>query len=299
MRASCPSIDLTFYETYYFAHVVKNVLEDQFEYIRRLHDFYGDGSILHYVAPFRRFSAFHAFIEFVLADQLSEEVELVDLDERKADIERFKDIPGALEPHPARLPIELAMERFGVEHETFERWLSASRDGRAFQDADENDVHDYYDELRLGGEFEQLLGKATREVFFVLFQNRSLLLLFNDMMARAVRDETASEEPEATRYFERPGVLRRVSVPEWARRAVFYRDRGRCVLCDCDLSGLVSLWSEENYDHIVPLAAGGLNDCTNIQLLCAACNAKKAAGEAVTSSRYEAWFDDGVDDEAG
>jgi 5-methylcytosine-specific restriction endonuclease McrA len=59
---------------------------------------------------------------------------------------------------------------------------------------------------------------------------------------------------------------------------------------------LVSAWSEDNYDHIVPLAAGGLNHCTNIQLLCGVCNAKKAAGQPVTSSRYEAWFDDGGDD---
>jgi hypothetical protein len=296
MRASRPSIDLTFYETYHFAHVVKEVLEDQFEYIRRLHDFYGDGSILHHITPFPRFSALHAFIEFVLADLISEEAELVDLDDRKAYITRFGGIAGALEPHPARLPIELAMERFRVQHESFEKWLSTSRDGRAFQDADEGDVHDYYDELRLGGEFEELLGKASREVFFVLFQNRRVLLLFNDMMAEAVRDETGSDDPRAARHFERPGVLKRVNVPQWARRAVFFRDRGRCVLCDCDLSGLVSPWSEENYDHMVPLAAGGLNDCTNLQLLCAACNAKKAAGEPVTSSRYEAWFDDVADD---
>lgn len=296
MRASRHSIDLTFYETYHFAHIVKEVLEDQFEYIRRLHDFYGDGSILYYVAPFQRFSAFHAFIEFVLADLISEEAELVDLDDRKAYIERFKRIPGALDPHPARLPIELAMERYQVRYESFESWLSTSRGGRAFQDADDDDVHDYYDELRISGEFEQLLSKATREVFFVLFQNRRLLLLFNDMMAQAVRGETGTEDPKAAPHFERTGVLRRVSVPEWVRRAVFFRDRGRCVLCDCDLSRLVSAWSEDNYDHMVPLAAGGLNDCTNIQLLCGACNAKKAAGQPVTSSRYEAWFDDGVDE---
>lgn len=296
MRASRRCIDLTFYETYYFANVVNNVLEDQFEYLRRLNDFYGDGTILRHIAPFRRFTAFHAFIEFLLADLISDEATQVDLNERKADIERFKDIPGALDPHPARLPIELAMERFHVEHESFERWLSTSRDGRAFQDADEDDVHDYYDELRLAGDFDRLLGKVTREVFFVLFQNRNILLLFNDMVALAMRDETGHDDPDAARHFARPGILKRVSIPLWVRRAVFFRDRGRCVLCDCDLSGLVSAWSENNYDHMVPLAGGGLNDCTNIQLLCGPCNAKKAAGQPVTSSRYEAWFDDGLDD---
>lgn len=301
MRRSRPVIDLTFYETYYFAHAVKNVLEDPSEYLGNLNDFYGDGRILALIAPFRKFSAFHSFIEFVLAALISEEGDAVDLEWRKAEIERFKFFPEALEPHPARLPVELAMQRFNVEHESFEGWLSNCGRGRAFRDADENDVYDYYNELRLGGEFEQLLGKATREVFFVLFQNRRVLLLFNDVMASALRQESEYEWPgidkaEAGRHLEKPGALKRVTVPEWVRRAVYFRDRGRCVLCDCDLSGLVSLWSEENYDHMVPLAAGGLNDCTNIQLLCAACNAKKAAGEPVTSSKYEAWFDDEVDD---
>lgn len=63
-----------------------------------------------------------------------------------------------------------------------------------------------------------------------------------------------------------------------------------CVMCAVDLSGLLAIGSEENYDHIVPLANGGLNDVTNIQLLCRSCNARKHAGEATTGSRYEAWY---------
>jgi 5-methylcytosine-specific restriction endonuclease McrA len=49
--------------------------------------------------------------------------------------------------------------------------------------------------------------------------------------------------------------------------------------------------SREEFDHIVPLADGGLNDVTNMQLLCRECNRRKRDGEAVTSDFYEAWYE--------
>jgi 5-methylcytosine-specific restriction endonuclease McrA len=57
-----------------------------------------------------------------------------------------------------------------------------------------------------------------------------------------------------------------------------------------DLSGLVNIENSENYDHIVPLASYGLNDVTNIQLLCSKCNKKKSGGTAITSYKYQTWY---------
>lgn len=79
------------------------------------------------------------------------------------------------------------------------------------------------------------------------------------MMADQIK-QGASDEPTASKYvsvFARPGVLRRVALPSWVQRVVFFRDRGMCVMCAGDLSGVLAIGSEENYDHIVPLAAGG------------------------------------------
>jgi 5-methylcytosine-specific restriction endonuclease McrA len=82
-----------------------------------------------------------------------------------------------------------------------------------------------------------------------------------------------------------------VKPPSWAQRAVFFRDRGRCVLCDKDLSGLTNLANSENYDHIVPLGRHGLNDVSNLQLLCAECNQiEKKDGHGRTSSEYQTWY---------
>jgi hypothetical protein len=59
----------------------------------------------------------------------------------------------------------------------------------------------------------------------------------------------------------------------------------------CDLSGLITIGSDKNFDHVVPLAQGGLNDVTNFQLLCDSCNSKKGAGDALTSDFYQALYD--------
>ncbi len=283
-------IELTYYETYYFANVVKNVLEDPFPYIRRLDDFYGDGRCLNYAAPFPKFSSLHSFISFLIDDVLSDDVVNINLDIRQDDAERFKPYSNLLSPHPSKFPVNLAFDRFGINHEGFDVWLESR--GRSFLQATDQDVEEYYDGLRLGGELDELLERATAEVFFVLFQNRQALLDFNQMMADQLTQAARYDLPASGSgdNFARPGVLRRVTIPCWVQRAVYFRDRGMCAICAADLSGVLAIGSEENYDHIVPLAAGGLNDVTNIQLLCRVCNSKKAAGEAVTTSRYEAWY---------
>jgi hypothetical protein len=290
MSAKRPFINLTFYETYFFANAVKNILEDQFSYLRHLDEFYGDNRYLANAVPFPKFSAFHSFIYFIIDDLLNDDVTNIDLEKRQEDVKRFKTIPSALDLHPSKLPVNLAFDRFGIAHESFDTWLEIRN--RTFLEASNDDVSDYYDDLRLEGPLEELLERATSEVFFVLFQNRRVLMLFNDMMSRQMNEAVEIEliDPEYARFFVRPGVLRRVSIPSWARRAVYFRDRGLCVLCHKDLSGVLAVGGEENYDHIVPLAAGGLNDVTNIQLLCKECNAKKLAGEPITSSHYQRWY---------
>ena len=50
---------------------------------------------------------------------------------------------------------------------------------------------------------------------------------------------------------------------------LFAKQRGMCAACRCDISKKYEL------DHIIPLAIGGLNCDSNIQLLCRFCNRSK------------------------
>lgn len=134
--------------------------------------------------------------------------------------------------------------------------------------------------------FELLWEKMTEEVFHLLFANRSFLLNFNIALAEFVRRNVQLPQD----FLDTNGSIRRVAIPKWVRDAVFYRDHGRCVLCHTDISGLLALDRLDQFDHIVPLANGGVNDPCNIQLLCEACNLRKGAGKAVTGRRYPAWW---------
>jgi hypothetical protein len=282
-------VEIRFYDTYYFANVVKNVLGDQFSYIRHLNDFYGDGRQFFFAKPFPRFSALHAFLEFIIDDLVCETSE-IDIDHLRNSAKSQSTSFLAQEAQGLLLPLNRAFQHYEITHTSFEEFL---RDTEvALDEADSDDVYNYYLELRLQGAVENLVSRAVDEVFYILFSNRQLLLNFNEMMTRQIACTELDEVPEEQLpYFVRSGVLRRVSIPQWVKDAVFFRDRGRCVFCRSDLSGLITIGSDKNFDHVVPLAQGGLNDVTNVQLLCDGCNSRKSAGEAITSDFYQAWYD--------
>lgn len=285
-----PLFEAHYHETYSFANIIRNVLHDQFEYLCPLNEFYGAGKIVAHFKPFPKFSALHSFIEFIATSIIFDDINTLGLDVMQDEFDRSIQRTWVnIEGDPCKLPIEIAMSYHKIEHTPFHVWLSGiSKD---FLSASDSDVYDYYCELQVEQSFENLMEIITTEVFYILFQNRGLLMVFNNMMASIVTSVDGNDiPPELQHLVTAKGVLRRANIPSWVRRAVFYRDRGFCTNCHIDLSGTLSIGNLSQFDHIVPLAAGGLNDVTNIQLLCQDCNQAKRAGEASTSNLYEAWY---------
>ena len=128
-------------------------------------------------------------------------------------------------------------------------------------------INEYTDGL-----FYDVISDIAVEVEYILFQNRDFLLRFNEQQATAFEDNHR----------------KRVYIPEWVKRAVIFRDRGCCVFCKKDLIGLYSLLddNEKQFDHIVSLNEGGINDVCNIQLSCKDCNNKKS-NSSKTSTLYQ------------
>ncbi|QDV68014.1 HNH endonuclease [Rosistilla carotiformis] len=282
-------IEAKYFETYYFANVIRNILHDQSAYIRNLNDFYGDERYLNFLEPFPKHSAFHSFIEFIVESVFFEDLRNIDLAELRNEEKRFECMPETMRPNNHALPVNRALNYHAIDHRSFDEWLSDN--STSFDDANTDDVYEYFQNLQREGAIGNLLERVVAELFFILFSNRGLMRLFNAMMAREIASLTLHEIPDESRdAFKRDGVFARRHIPTWVQKAVFFRDRGQCVLCKADISGLVCIVNSKNFDHIVPLSHGGLNDVSNIQLLCASCNNDKRDYNTSTSDVYEAWY---------
>lgn len=62
----------------------------------------------------------------------------------------------------------------------------------------------------------------------------------------------------------------RINIPKSVRQYVLQRNNYQCQSC-----GKQNTEAQLNIDHIVPLATGGSNDISNLQILCSQCNQKK------------------------
>ena len=148
-----------------------------------------------------------------------------------------------------------------------------------FENTDNDDcVYEWF--LKNESSFKKLFQIIAIEVVHILFANKSFLLEFNKL-ARKNFNEIPTE------LLSEKGTIKRIAIPQWVKKAVFYRDYGHCVFCNKDLTGIFSTMASSNYDHIIPLDKHGFNDICNIQLSCENCNKSKGAKEEIPIYKYE------------
>ncbi len=268
--------EMEYYETYYYSNIVHGLIRDPAPYLRSLEDFFGDFRYQSFVSPYPQSSNLHRFINFVLDTDLSESIDDV--------------MEDALVHKPNyRIWIEPALDTYQIPFIGFKEWLISH--SLELSQMNRDTIFDFLSFLEKSGTISSLFERISGEVFFILFLNRGFLKEFNSMVSYRISEALVSEQPnEIARLFNKNGVLERARPPVWARKAVYYRDRGRCVICHKDLSGILSLESAEHFDHIIPLSSGGANDVTNLQLLCSECNLSKGGRSTETSITYESWY---------
>jgi hypothetical protein len=133
--------------------------------------------------------------------------------------------------------------------------------------------------------FINLFNHMSDEVFHILFSNRNFLLKFNKLVSETVKQIDYPYE-----FLTKKGTIRRKAIPKWLQNSIYHRDKGRCVFCNTDLTGMVNILTSKNFDHIVPLDFYGTNDPCNMQLACERCNKRKSNREASTSFKYQPWW---------
>ncbi|MEU6786999.1 HNH endonuclease signature motif containing protein [Nonomuraea angiospora] len=293
-----------YHRIYLLAHLIDQIAAHRFAYLQDLEAIFADQGIYPYLPAFQKESAVHRFAGSVLWQYYYDKETLV-----ASAIQKF---PGAsiADENMWVLPVEAACEAYEIEYPTFvefrkesnlsevtpaaQRHFRSCDDHRCTECARLSDEYlDYWNELNLCGYVDDLLDRTSEEVFFVMFSNRSFLANLHGLLSGYVQDAAYSEEPEIQKLFEhtRAGSkLKRATPPAWAKRAVEFRDRGRCVYCHRQLGTLHTPINHANFDHIIPLAQGGLNDVTNLQLLCDVCNNKKRHKGTEPGRLYERWY---------
>ncbi|WP_157159111.1 HNH endonuclease [Myroides odoratimimus] len=230
-----------------------------------------------FCVPFPKESYFKSFIVFIIDYIVFEDLENID-------------VKNVLSQNK-KLWIEFAFDDYGLPYTSFQNWVKEQEIEKDSEHVLDDSLYRYFEELFFYGSYQELLDKMSDEIFFILFNNLDVLFKFNYVISNSINfSKIQYHEVENQGYFKKDGVLKRKTIPKWVRKSVFFRDRGKCRCCNKDLSGLLSLDNTENFDHIIPLYEGGINDVTNIQLLCEICNKKKGKKVIKYNYKYEKWF---------
>lgn len=141
-------------------------------------------------------------------------------------------------------------------------------------------------------ELEQMVSDNLQKIndliihsaFQIIMQNRMFLHDFHLRLSKILKkrfdwiSENYPENVTDTKKLKRENYW-----PTWLEDAIFYRDKGTCVICRRDVSGLRNLSMKQAIDHIIPISLYGSNDATNLQILCRSCNEEKGNRSTATS----------------
>ena len=284
-------ITLQFTETYHLAYLIDDMIKEGSFYISaEFSDYHSENGHL-YAKPFNTWTALHRFVAFVA-------FLTIDNDFSRASHGEYIRVNRCNGPwcHASK-PYLLAEELLRVHGvgtgeitTELEGWVRSDCPYcPAALDTEQPNWDQLWEDILLVEGIEAALEDLTEEVFYVLFPNRTFLYNFNKFMAGWLQS-IDSDNPHLRRDNKETLALRRVVTPEWAKRAVFFRDRGMCCQCGLLLGQTYSNVDRRAFDHMVPLANGGLNDVTNLQLLCKSCNSSKSSHSTEPGSIYQRWF---------
>jgi len=178
-------------------------------------------------------------------------------------------------------PLFSILDSHGVQYKSLDQYVSDlyKEDGTDVEPAVTEEMLEdhkseyalfYFNEIVLEG----LVSVITKEVFTLLFSDRNAMKKFNLKIAGEMGERTPR-----CKYW-----------PSWLKTAVFCREKGLCAICKCDLTAVWHTTGKLAIDHIVPINLNGINDPTNLQVLCQGCNGTKSGNEIVTSNVFPVYW---------
>ena len=268
---------MKYFNTYYFCSVIQYIIEDSsLDYARTLSEFTDPLSECER-EDFPKESYLHRFVDFAVERILFEQNKYMAIDVESAiDKDRFENVINKNHEVFYRYGYKYTTFELAIMHyqgciEKMEDWIAKNIKPEEFESLDVAARYTNY----LEDNNYDVIDSIKNEVVYLLFQNREFLMHFNVFMSDALS-----------------GKSDRKYVPSWVKSAVKYRDKCKCVCCQKDLSGIMDVeeYREKQYDHIVPLEEGGLNDVSNMQLMCERCNQEKGI-KTYTNNIYHFYYD--------
>jgi len=181
-----------------------------------------------------------------------------------------------------------------IESDEIDRWIEIMKEYEIIPaeeyDEDVDDASLVWFEKNIEN-FADLFDKTSPELVHILFNDKQFLFKFNSLVQKIVKDEEKDYNlPWPKDSLNEDGTIKRQTIPQWVKNAVYHRDKGHCVFCSRDLTGLVNVLRQSNYDHIIPLKQFGTNDPCNIQLTFEECNKSKGAQLKMPKYKYQSWW---------
>lgn len=137
------------------------------------------------------------------------------------------------------------------------------------------DITEEYAEKLQSFFIDNLLDVVVDDAFTILYSDKNFLHEFNRQCSEVIMKLDKIDYPD---ILKENGVIKRITYyPKWMKSGIEYRDKLRCSICGCDLSSAFTTLVDKNFDHIIPLQAGGNNDPSNWQITCETCNKSKGA----------------------
>lgn len=90
------------------------------------------------------------------------------------------------------------------------------------------------------------------------------------VQATAACETDDSVKTESERTYSSDDKRKRRIYSQTTRELIYFEARGRCALCGKKLA-----FEDMTLDHIIPLSKGGMDDISNLQCTCSACNGFK------------------------
>lgn len=289
--------NVSYHRTYYWSSLIEGVLHNHFAYLRNLESLFGERGILRFCEPYSRDTALHQFARFCIDETFHEDLGASSVELWQAPT---GDEAGDYRDPDKVLPVEAALLDLGIDYGRTSCELLRDAGSYSSRQPDTNlrFYENFWEDLYPSEAYGQLLCDLAEDVFFIMFLNRSALAALNEMAAVYLKNYDYEPEVEGlgiglVKHEAKDHTVTRLErrkPPVWARNAVRYRDRDHCGSCGREMGMRWNRDDPSHFDHIVPLARGGLNDVTNLQLLCQSCNLEAGSQPKTPRENHQRWY---------